>query len=145
MFRARTKERRTMKLTEKMEEFMNNLIGERMEQVYQEKDGRKYDVFNEELELAHQNVLRKLPKEQEKILFDYATEVANRCSDMNEFYYRMGLRDGLMLKDVIQTMLDALMEQNGMLSVTVRWLIENVNLFQEHYREYDTGPLCPVP
>ncbi len=38
-----------MKLTEKMEEFMNNLIGERMEQVYQEKDGRKYDVFNEEL------------------------------------------------------------------------------------------------
>ena len=92
-----------MKLTEKMEEFMNNLIGERMEQVYQEKDGRKYDVFNQE-------VLRKLPKEQEKILFDYATEVANRCSDMNEFYYRMGLRDGLMLKDVIQTMLDALME-----------------------------------
>ena len=67
-----------MKLTEKMEEFMNDLIGERMEQVYQEKDGRKYDVFNEELELAHQNVLRKLPKEQEKILFDYATEVANR-------------------------------------------------------------------
>ena len=67
-------------------------------------------MFNEELELAHQNVLRKLPKEQEKILFDYATEVANRCSDMNEFYYHMGLRDGLMLKDVIQTMLDALME-----------------------------------
>lgn len=29
---------------------------------------------------------------------------------MNEFYYRMGLRDGLMLKDVIQTMLDALIE-----------------------------------
>ena len=110
LLRAGTKERRTMKLTEKMEEFMNGLIGERMEQVYQEKDGRKYDMFNEELELAHQNVLRKLPKEQEKILFDYATEVANRCSDMNEFYYRMGLRDGLMLKDVIQTMLDALME-----------------------------------
>jgi len=55
-------------------------------------------------------VLRKLPKEQKKILFDYATEEANRCSDMNEFYYRMGLRDGLMLKDVIQIMLDALME-----------------------------------
>ena len=38
-----------MKLTEKMEEFMNNLIGERMEQVYQEKDGRKNHVINEEL------------------------------------------------------------------------------------------------
>ena len=77
-----------MKLTEKMEEFMNNLIGERMEQVYQEKDGRKYDVFNEELEFAHQNVLRKLPKEQNKILFDYATEEANRCIDRIERYSR---------------------------------------------------------
>ena len=32
-----------MELTGKMEEFMNDLIGERMEQVYQEKDGQQYD------------------------------------------------------------------------------------------------------
>lgn len=36
-----------MELTGKMEEFMNDLIGERMEQVYQEKDGQQYDPFNE--------------------------------------------------------------------------------------------------
>ena len=52
-------------------------------------------------------MLRKLPKEQKKILFDYATEEANRCSDMNEFYYRMGIRDRLMLKEEIHIMLDA--------------------------------------
>ena len=34
-----------MELTGKMEEFMNDLIGERMEQVYQEKDGQQYDPF----------------------------------------------------------------------------------------------------
>lgn len=39
-----------MELTGKMEEFMNDLIGERMEQVYQEKDGQQYDPFNEKLE-----------------------------------------------------------------------------------------------
>ena len=36
-----------MEVTEKMREFMNDLIGERMEQVYQENDGKQYDPFNE--------------------------------------------------------------------------------------------------
>lgn len=29
-----------MEVTEKMREFMNDLIGERMEQIYQENDGK---------------------------------------------------------------------------------------------------------
>ena len=94
-----------MELTGKMEEFMNDLIGERMEQVYQEKDGQQYDPFNEKLEMKLQKILSD---KQRTILFDYMTETSNKCSDLNEFYYRMGLRDGLMLKEVIQVMLDAL-------------------------------------
>ena len=45
-----------MELTEKMKEFINDLIGKRMEEVYQEKDGEQYDPFNEELELKVQKV-----------------------------------------------------------------------------------------
>lgn len=81
-----------------------------MEEVYQEKDGEQYDQFNEELELKVQKVIRKLPKEQGKIIFDYITETSNNNSDLNEFYYRMGLRDGLMLREAIQVILDALTE-----------------------------------
>ena len=99
-----------MELTGKMEEFMNDLIGKRMEEVYQEKDGKQYDPFNEELEVKVQKLIRKLPKEQGKIIFDYMTETSNNNSDLNEFYYRMGLRDGLKLREVIQVMLDALTE-----------------------------------
>lgn len=93
-----------MEVTEKMREFMNDLIGERMEQVYQENDGKQYDPFNEKLELKLQKVLRKMPKKQEKVLFDYLTDTSNKCSDLNEFYYRMGLRDGLKLKEAMQAM-----------------------------------------
>ena len=57
-----------------------------------------------------QKVIRKLPPKQGKVIFDYMTETSNNNSDLNEFYYRMGLRDGLMLKEVIQVMLDALTE-----------------------------------
>ena len=95
-------------LTGKMEEFMNDLIGERMEQVYQEKDGQQYDPFNEKLETKLQKIFQKLSDKQRTILFDYMTETSNKCSDLNEFYYRMGLRDGLMLKEALQVMLDAL-------------------------------------
>ena len=84
------------------------LYGERMEQVYQEKDGQQYDPFNEKLEMKLQKIFQKLSDKQRTILFDYMTETSNKCSDLNEFYYRMGLRDGLMLKEVIQVMLDAL-------------------------------------
>ena len=99
-----------MELTGKMEEFMNDLIGERMEQVYQEKDGQQYDPFNEKLEMKLQKILQKLSDKQRTILFDYMTETSNKCSDLNEFYYRMGLRDGLKLREAIQVMLEALME-----------------------------------
>lgn len=51
-----------------------------------------------------------MPKKQEKVLFDYLTDTSNKCSDLNEFYYRMGLRDGLKLKEAMQAMLDALTE-----------------------------------
>ena len=63
-----------MELTENMEEFLNDLIGKRMEQVYQEKYGEQYDPFNEELELKVQKVIRKLPQKQRKVIFDYMTE-----------------------------------------------------------------------
>ena len=99
-----------MKLTEKMEQFMNDLIGKRMEEVYQEKDGEQYDPFNAEMEMKMQKLMQKLSPKKGKIIFDYTTDLSNKCSDLSEFYYRMGLRDGLMLKDSIQTMLDALKE-----------------------------------
>ena len=67
-----------MEVTEKMKELMNDLIGERMEQVYQENDGKQYDPFNEKLELKLQKVLRKMSKKQEKVLFDYLTDTSNK-------------------------------------------------------------------
>ena len=44
------------------------------------------------------------------LLFDYLTDTSNKCSDLNEFYYRMGLRDGLKLREAMHAMLDALTE-----------------------------------
>ena len=78
---------------------MNDLIGERMEQVYQEKDGQQYDPFNEKLEMKLQKrYFRNFQINREQFYFDYMTETSNKMQDLNEFYYRMGLRDGLMLK-----------------------------------------------
>ena len=99
-----------MELTKKMEKIMNDLIGERMEEVYQDKDGEQYDPFNAKMERKMQKLMQKLSPKKGKIIFDYTTDLSNKCSDLSEFYYRLGLRDGLMLNACIQTMLDALKE-----------------------------------
>lgn len=57
-----------------------------------------------------QKIFQNLSPKQGTILFDYMTETSNKCSDLNEFYYRMGLRDGLKLKEAIRTILNTLME-----------------------------------
>lgn len=99
-----------MELTKKMEKFMDDLIGKRMEEVYQEKNGEQYDPFNAKMERKMQKLMRKLSPQKGKIIFDYTTDLSNKCSDLNEFYYRMGLRDGLMLKEAVQTMMDTLID-----------------------------------
>ena len=99
-----------MEMTKKMEKFMDDLIGERMEVVYQEKDGEQYDPFNAEMERKMQKLMQELSPQKGKIIFDYTTDLSNKCSDLNEFYYRMGLRDGLMLKEAVQIMMNVLKE-----------------------------------
>lgn len=99
-----------MEMTKKMEKFMDDLIGERMEVVYQEKDGEQYDPFNAEMERKMQKLMQELSPKKGKIIFDYTTDLSNKCSDLNEFYYRMGLRDGLMLKEAVQIMMNVLKE-----------------------------------
>ena len=99
-----------MEMTKKMEKFMDDLIGERMEVVYQEKDGEQYDPFNAEMERKMQKLMQELSPKKGEIIFDYTTDLSNKCSDLNEFYYRMGLRDGLMLKEAVQIMMNVLKE-----------------------------------
>ena len=64
-------------------------------------DSQQYDPFNENLEMKLQKIFQKLSAKQKTIVFDYMTDTSNKCSDLNEFYYRMGLRDGLRLEEVI--------------------------------------------
>lgn len=99
-----------MELTKKMEKIMDDLIGKRMEEVYQEKNGEQYDPFNAEMERKMQKLMQELSPKKGKIIFDYTTDLSNKCSDLSEFYYKMGLRDGLMLKEAVQIMMDALKE-----------------------------------
>ena len=76
----------------------------------QKNNDKEWKIKNEKLEMKLQKIFQNLSPKQRTILFDYMTETSNKCSDLNEFYYRMGLRDGLMLKEVIRVMLDALTE-----------------------------------
>ena len=75
-----------------------------MEQIYKDEGGEKYDPVDENLELAFQRVLQNLPQEQGDIIFQYVTEMTRKDADLNDFFYRKGLRDGLNLNKAIQNL-----------------------------------------
>ena len=55
-----------MELTKKMEKIMNDLIGKRMEEVYQERDGEQYDPFNAGMEMKMQKQRDTFDADMEK-------------------------------------------------------------------------------
>ena len=77
-----------MKLTEEIEEFINLTITEHM--------GKEY---------AYKKLIASLSPEQEEAITKYCDAIFSSGADTEEFFYRLGLKDGLKLRKVIKSIL----------------------------------------
>lgn len=59
----------------------------------------------DEIEEAYKKVIEKLPPEQEEVITKYCDAIFNSGAETEEFFYRLGLRDGLKLRKVIKSIL----------------------------------------
>ena len=59
----------------------------------------------DEIEKAYKKVIETLPSEQEEIITKYCDAIFNSGAETEEFFYRLGLRDGLKLRKVIKSIL----------------------------------------
>lgn len=59
----------------------------------------------DEIEKAYKKVIETLPSEQEEIITKYCDAIFNSGADTEEFFCRLGLRDGLKLRKVIKSIL----------------------------------------
>ena len=95
-----------MKLTEEIEEFINLTITEHMGKSYADwKLSQSSVTESDEIEKAYKKVIETLPAEQEEVITKYCDAIFNSGAETEEFFYRLGLRDGLKLRKVIKSIL----------------------------------------
>ena len=97
-----------MKLTKEIEEFINLIITEHMGKEYAEWKIKQQSVTEpdkDKVEEEYEKVIASLSPEQEEAITKYCDAIFSSGADTEEFFYRLGLKDGLKLRKVIKSIL----------------------------------------
>ena len=95
-----------MKMTKEIEEFINLTITEHMGKSYADWKLSQPSVTEpDEIEEAYKKVIETLSAEQEEVITKYCDAIFSSGAEAEEFFYRLGLRDGLKLRKVIKSIL----------------------------------------
>ena len=98
-----------MKLTKEIEEFVSLTITEHMGKAYAEWKIKQQSVTEpDKVEEEYEKVIASLSPEQEEAITKYCDSIFSSGADTEEFFYRLGLKDGLKLRKVIKVILKSL-------------------------------------
>ena len=95
-------------ISEEVQEFVNLTIMEHMGKAFSEwKLGQDKEPVSE-IEKKYQGLLETLSPEQEEVITEYCNAIFSSGADTEEFFYRLGLKDGLNLKSTVKSTLEML-------------------------------------
>ena len=97
-------------VSEEVQEFVNLTIGEHMGKAYSEWKLKQDKEPAREIEKKYQGLLETLSPEQEEVITEYCNAIFSSGADTEEFFYRLGLKDGLNLKSTVKSTLEMLSE-----------------------------------
>ena len=95
-------------VSEEMQEFVDLTIGEHMGKAYSEWKLKQDKEPVSEIEKKYQGLLETLSPEQEEVITEYCNAIFSSGADTEEFFYRLGLKDGLNLKSTVKSTLEML-------------------------------------
>ena len=85
---------------EVLKEFVDNVIQERMQSAFSEmKAGKKPD--EDDVEQKYEEAVSLLPEDKQQAVRAYCDAIFDSGADAEQFFYRLGLRDGIRLRKVI--------------------------------------------
>ena len=95
------------KMSKDVEESVDKMISNRMSKSYSEwKSNQDTQLFNENIEKEYQKLLETLSLEQEEVLTKYCDEIFVSGAETEEFFYCLGIKDGLRLKSTVKSVLE---------------------------------------
>lgn len=96
-------------MMKEVEGIVNQIITERMEKAYADwKKNQPPASAEDEIEKEYRNVTAALTPEQQEVITSYCNVIFNSGAETGEFYYRLGLKDGLKLKKLIKKAIEEL-------------------------------------
>ena len=63
-------------------------------------------LFLSEIDKKYQELLETLSPEQEEVITEYCNAIFSSGADTEEFFYRLGLKDGMNLKNLVKSVLE---------------------------------------
>ena len=92
---------------EVLKEFVDNVIQERMQSAFSEmKAGKKSDA--DDVEQKYEEAVSLLPEDKQQAVRAYCDAIFDSGADDEQFFYRLGLRDGIRLYKTIKKVLKEL-------------------------------------
>ena len=95
-------------MSEKVQEFVNLTITEHTGKAYSEWKLNQDKEAVSEIDKKYQELLETLSSEQEEVITEYCNAIFSSGADTEEFFYRLGLKDGLNLKNTVKSVLEML-------------------------------------
>ena len=93
-------------MSEKVQEFVNLTITEHTGKAYSEWKLNQDKEAVSEIDKKYQELLETLSSEQEEVITEYCNAIFSSGADTEEFFYRLGLKDGLNLKNTVKLVLE---------------------------------------
>ena len=94
-----------MKMKDKeLMEFVDNVIQERMQSAFSKmKAGKK--SYADDVERKYEEAVSLLPEDKKQAVRAYCDAIFDSGADAEQFFYRLGLRDGIHFKKVMKKIL----------------------------------------
>ena len=104
--KQKDKQESTSTIPEEVQEFVNLTITEHMGKAYSEWKLKQDKEPVSEIDKKYQKLLETLSPEQEEVITEYCNAIFSSGADTEEFFYRLGLKDGLNLKNTVKLVLE---------------------------------------
>ncbi|MGN9197489.1 hypothetical protein [Blautia massiliensis (ex Liu et al. 2021)] len=91
---------------EALKEFVDFIIQERMQKAFSEMKAEKEPGKEDEIEQKYLEAVALLPPDKEQAVRAYCDAIFDSGADAEQFFYRLGLRDGIRLKKFIKMIID---------------------------------------
>lgn len=93
-------------MSEKVQEFVNLTITEHTGKAYSEWKLNQDKEAVSEIDKKYQKLLETLSPEQEEVITEYCNAIFSSGAETEEFFCRLGLKDGLNLKNAVKFVLE---------------------------------------